>query len=105
MAKPLNILIIEDSASDAELIAHGLDHSGVSFVFQRVETVSAMETALDAKSWDVIISDFRMPSFDALAALEILKRRRLDLPFIIVSGAIGEQQAVEAMKAGAHDYL
>ncbi len=82
-----------------------LRHGGYDPVSMRVETASEMEAAVDGRVWDVIISDYRLPHFSGMAALKLMQERGLDLPFILVSGAIGEDLAVEAMKAGAHDYL
>jgi PAS domain S-box-containing protein len=99
-------LLIEDNEDDAELLRLKLKKSGLDIYTETVMDGEAMNAALDsATSWDAIISDFQLPSFNALAALEIVKRRNLDLPFIIVSGTIGEETAVAAMKAGAHDYV
>lgn len=104
-AKPINVLIIEDSADDAVLIEHELRKSGYSIYAKRVETAETMRAALEREAWDIILSDYSMPNFSALAALKILKTSPYDLPFIIISGAIGEEIAVECLKSGAHDYL
>src|SRR5437762_272120 len=74
-------------------------------VIERVYTPDAMSDALDKQSWDLIVADFSIPQFNALAALELLNKKGLDLPFIIVSGTIGEELAVAAMKNGAKDYI
>jgi signal transduction histidine kinase len=79
--------------------------AGYDLQLERVDTLEAVQKALDTQLWDVIISDYVMPNFSAPAALQLLKQRGLDVPFIIVSGAIGEETAVAAMRAGAHDYL
>lgn len=105
MPKPLNILIVEDSEEDALLLLMELRRSGYEPDFERVETRGAMKEALERREWDVVISDYVMPKFSGLEALATLKESGLDLPFIIVSGNIGEDIAVEAMKAGAHDYI
>src|SRR5437879_439981 len=105
MAQPLRVLILEDSADDAELVLRELRRHGHDPVHVRVETEEGMNEALDRGDWSVIISDYSMPHFTAMQALEVLKRRQLDLPFIIVSGTIGEETAALAMKSGAHDYL
>ena len=105
MGTPLRVLIIEDSAEDAELEARELVQGGYDPAWERVDTSAAMEDALDKESWDAIIADYSMPQFSAPAALKLLQARRLDLPFIVVSGTIGEDVAVEMMKAGAHDYI
>lgn len=105
MTKPLHILIIEDSEDDALLLLHELKRGGHEPVSERVETPEDMKAALEVGGWDVIISDYVLPRFSGLAALKILKECGRDIPFIIVSGNIGEDIAVEAMKAGAHDYI
>lgn len=105
MSKLLRVLIIEDSEDDAELLAIALENGGYQVIHQRVDTRADLETALSNKHWDIVLADYSMPQFSAIAALEILKEQQLDLPFVIVSGKIGEDTAVAAMKAGAHDYL
>ncbi|HEY9605644.1 MAG TPA: ATP-binding protein [Allocoleopsis sp.] len=105
MSKPLRVLIVEDSQDDAELVAYELERSGYDLVVERVDTPTRMKTALDKQPWDIIIADYTLPSFSAPAALNLLKERGLDLPFIVVSGTIGEDRAVAAMKAGVHDYV
>jgi PAS domain S-box-containing protein len=105
MGIPLKILIIEDSEDDAVLSLRELRLGGYDPDHMRVETAEAMQAAIGEKAWDVVISDFIMPQFSGLAALDLLKKSGLDIPFIIVSGKIGEDTAVEAMKAGAHDYI
>lgn len=108
MGKPLRVLIVEDSEEDAMLLLDGLRQGGYEPTSQRVDTSEAMDQAL-AKSyeegWDIVISDYVMPGFSGLAALALLKAKGIDLPFIVVSGKIGEEVAVETMKAGAHDYV
>ena len=105
MSAPLQVLMIEDSASDAKLVLKELSRMGRPIDFERVETEDALQAALDHKSWDLVVSDWSMPKFSALAALAVVKSRRFDIPFIIVSGTIGEDSAVEAMRAGANDYV
>ena len=105
MSKLLRVLIVEDSEDDAELLAIELERSGYEVVHQRVDTKVKMQAALETSSWDIVLADYLMPQFSAIAALEVLKQLQLDLPFVIVSGKIGEDTAVSAMKAGAHDYL
>ncbi len=102
---PLKLLVIEDSKDDCELLLRELRRNGYDVKHALVETADGMQEALAIAEWDVIICDYSMPRFNALEALAILKRSGRDIPFIIVSGAIGEETAVEAMKAGAHDYL
>jgi len=101
----LRVLLVEDSLSDAKLLVHELRRGAGSVEFERVEDAAGMRAALDAQAWDAVISDWSMPTFSGLAALALVGERGLDIPFIIVSGTIGEEVAVEAMRAGAHDYL
>ncbi len=101
----LCVLIVEDSEDDAILLLRELRRGGYEPVFERVETPSAMENALAKHAWDVVISDYVMPCFSGPEALKLLQQSGYDIPFIIVSGKIGEDVAVEAMKAGAHDYI
>ncbi len=105
MTTPLRILIVEDSEADAELLLRELRRGGYAPEFERVETPEGLDAALDRQSWDLIVSDHAMPRFNGLQALRITQEKGLDIPFIIVSGTIGESLAVAAMKAGAHDYL
>jgi len=104
-SKPLRCLIVEDSADDAQLMLRSLRDSGYTVSSERVDTPEAMRTALEQGSWDIIISDYNMPRFSGRAALELLQSTGQDLPFIVVSGTIGEDLAVETMRAGAHDYV
>jgi PAS domain S-box-containing protein len=105
MNKPLNILIVEDSDDDALLLLRELRRGGYEPAFERVETVDDMKAALEQRQWDLVVSDYMMPKFSGLAALEVLQESGLDVPFIIVSGNIGEDIAVSAMRSGAHDYI
>ena len=105
MNPPLNALLIEDSEDDALLIARMLRRGGYDLTYKQVETPDGMRAALAKRDWDLIISDYAMPRFGGKEALKILQETGLDLPFIIVSGAIGEEEAIAAMKAGAHDYV
>ena len=105
MPHPLRLLVVEDSADDAELLVRELQRGGYAAICERVETTAAMGAALARQAWDLVISDHSVLQFDSLAALTVLKASGADIPFIIVSGTIGEEQAVEAMKAGASDYL
>ncbi|MBI3784173.1 MAG: hybrid sensor histidine kinase/response regulator [Deltaproteobacteria bacterium] len=97
-------MLVEDSAADAELILTELRRRGYAPESQRVDTEPAFGAAL-GQGWDCILSDYQMPGFGGLAALRLLQESGLDLPFIVVSGAIGEETAVAAMRAGAHDYI
>lgn len=101
----LRVLFVEDSADDAELMLRHLRKAGFAPFAQRVETRQAMQAALASQAWDIVISDHSMPGFSSFDALSVLGESGLDLPFILVSGAIGEEQAVQMMKAGAHDFL
>ena len=105
MGKPLRVLIVEDSEDDALLLVFELRRGDYSPVFQRVESFEAMRRALEEESWDLVISDYVLPGFSGLEALRLVRKSGLDLPFIIVSGKIGEDTAVNAMKEGANDYL
>lgn len=105
MTTTLHVLLVEDSEDDAVLLLHALRKGGFEPLYERVDTAPAMSAALARKSWDIVIADHSMPHFDATAALNLLKQSGADLPFIIVSGSIGEDIAVSAMKLGAHDYL
>ncbi|HWR21255.1 MAG TPA: response regulator [Verrucomicrobiae bacterium] len=105
MEKPLRLLIVEDSEDDVVLVVRHLRQGGFAPVFERVETAESMAAALHRQPWDLVIADYSLPRFSGLAALALLKETEFDLPFIVVSGTIGEDLAVEAMKAGAHDYI
>lgn len=105
MTEPLHLLIVEDSPSDAKLVAHELERAGRVLAWERVDNPSSMRDAILRRGWDVIVSDWSMPQFTATAALRMMKDMGLDLPFIIVSGTVSEESAVEAMRAGAHDYV
>lgn len=105
MSAPLSVLIVEDSASDAELTVRQLRHAGLDVMHERIETAEEMSAALKKQAWDVVLSDFRLPNFDAAAALATLRASGLDIPFIVISGVIEEEVAIELMRNGAHDYL
>lgn len=105
MTKPLHALIVEDSEDDTQLLLRELRRGGYDPNHTRVETREAMGAELSTHPWDIVFSDFTMPQFNAFDALALLRGTGLDLPFIIVSGTIGEDRAVIAMKAGAHDYI
>jgi sigma-B regulation protein RsbU (phosphoserine phosphatase) len=105
MKKSLRVLVVEDSEFDARVLINVLKRGGYEPAFERVQTADAMRDALLAQPWDVVLSDYNMPDFDAPAALKLLQSTNLDIPFIIISGGIGEDIAVASMKAGAHDYL
>jgi len=105
MTKILRVLHVEDSEQDAALLMRYLKRAGYELISDRVDTVGAMKAALKTREWDVVLCDYSMPNFSAVAALAVLKETQLDLPFIIISGTVGEETAVEAMRSGAHDYL
>jgi PAS domain S-box-containing protein len=105
MAIPLRVLIIEDSDSDAALNVRELEKAGYEITHELVSTGKEMEAALHTLPFDIIISDHNLPQFNSLKALTILKESALDIPFLVVSGTIGEEMAVQIMKAGAHDYV
>jgi signal transduction histidine kinase len=102
---PLNVLIVEDSEEDADLIVLELKRGGFEPVFRRVDNVEQMQRALDEGAWDVVLSDFSMPRFSMTEALKLIQQKGADVPFVIVSATIGEEAAVEAIRAGAHDYV
>ena len=104
MPTKLNLLLHEDSPADAELMIETLREAGFDPTFRRVDSKAAYLRELDQPP-DFILSDYSLPQFTAREALQLLQERGLDLPFIIVSGCIGEDMAVECMKAGAADYL
>lgn len=103
--KKLNVLIIEDSEDDVLLILRALRSGGFLPVYQHVENPKELNQALDNKSWDVVLCDYNLPQFNGTEALKQIQDKGLDIPFIIVSGAIGEETAVNAMRSGAHDYI
>lgn len=102
--RPLRVLHLEDSELDHELALAHLRRDGLAVDCRRVESRAEFEAAL-AEPWDLVLSDFNLPGFSGLQALQILRRRRLELPFVLVSGEIGEETAVDAMRNGASDYL
>ena len=101
---PLRALLVEDVEPDAHLVVRELRRGGYDVSFDRVDTPESMSAAL-AQPWDIILSDFSMPRFSALLALDLMKQRQLDLPFIIISGTVNEDIAVAALHAGAHDFM
>jgi two-component system, sensor histidine kinase and response regulator len=108
MSATLQVLMVEDSADDAELIAITLRRYGCELTYHRVETPAAMQAALARTQWDLVIADYTLPHFSGITALKLLREKHLDIPFILVSGTVAtanEDAAVEAMKAGANDYV
>jgi signal transduction histidine kinase len=104
-AKSLRVLIVEDDERDAALMLHELQRNDYDVTYQRVDTPEAMSAALESQPWDIVLSDYTMPRFSGPAALLLVRERALDLPFIIISGTIGEEAAVTSLRAGAHDFL
>jgi len=105
MAKPLAVLIVEDVESDAQLLVRMLTKAGYALTFERVDSAAQIRRALEKQAWEMVISDFSMPGLDGFAALKVVQETGLDIPFIAVSGTMGEETAVAMMKAGAHDYV
>jgi signal transduction histidine kinase len=102
--RPLRALIVEDNELDARLLIREL-RRGYVVTFMRVETAAAMRDALETQAWDVILADYAMPAFSAPAALKLLKEVEVDVPFIIISGTIGEETAIDCMRAGPQDFI
>ena len=105
MKDEIRVLIVEDSPDDAVFVIEELKKGGLQVKDRRVDTARDMKTALTAESWDIILLDYAIPGFGAVPALALLKELRIDLPVIIISGVIGEDTAVDAMRAGAHDFI
>ncbi len=105
MSEPLRVLLVEDSEDDAALTLRQLKKGGYKPSSQRVDTPDDMRAALEARDWDIILCDYNMPEFSGPAALSLLHAVERDIPFIVISGAIGEETAVEMMRSGAHDYI
>lgn len=105
MSASLRLLIVEDSIDDALLVVRELTRAGYEVIYERVDTAPAMAAALHRNTWDLVIADYSLPEFTGTAALELLNATDLDIPFLIVSGSIGEDLAVEVMRSGARDYL
>jgi PAS domain S-box-containing protein len=105
MSHKLRVLIIEDNPDDLELVVHYLREHGLSLDFRRVDTADSMNEALSGAEWDIILSDYHLPCFNACAALAMLHASGKDIPFIVVSGTIGEERAVELMQEGADDFV
>lgn len=99
------VLLVEDSADDAFLIIQELQRGGLSVTFERVETLVGVQAALQRKRWDFILCDLVLPGFDGRAVLALYLQMGLEMPFIMVSGKMGEEHAVEMLKAGAHGYV
>ncbi len=105
MSQTVRVLIVEDSEFDARILVSILRKGGYDVKHKRVETAATFSSALVEETWDIVLSDYNLPDFNAPAALQLLQASGLDIPFIVISGGIGEDMAVAMMKAGAHDYL
>lgn len=105
MKQKLNALIVEDSEDDVVFVVRELQRGGYDPCYERVDTAEEVQAALARGGWDIVIADYNLPQYSAMDALESLKATRQDIPFLIVSGTIGEEVAVAAMKSGAHDYI
>ena len=105
MGRKLRVLIVEDSESDALMLVRELKRGGCALEFERVETEHGLTSALARGVWDLVLSDYAIPGFGAVAAASLVVRSALDIPFIVVSGAVGEEEAADVMKAGAHDFI
>src|SRR5690606_14300286 len=104
MTEPLSVLIIGDSEAEAELITRQLAEAGFTISPEVVDNPEGLRAALLERTWDVVLADFSLPTFDACGALEILREIDPDTPFIVVSGVIGDERAIELMRLGARDY-
>jgi PAS domain S-box-containing protein len=105
MQQTLHALIAEDSEQDAALLVRELRNGGFSLSYERVETESAMAAALARQHWDIVLTDYSMPQFNAERALALIAKSGIDIPCIVVSGAVGEETAAKVMRAGAHDLV
>ncbi len=105
MNKPLSLLIIDDSVDDMSFILRVFDKGNIEIIYERVDNAKALTAALNKKTWDLVISDYNMPSFGGMEALEIVRKFDSEIPFFLVSGDVGEDRAVEAMRSGAKDYI
>ena len=101
----LRLIIVDDAEDDAEFIQLEIKKAGYELTVVRVESADALQAALTQQDWDLVLSDNSMPGFSASAALRVLQGTGMDIPFIIVSGAIGEELAVALMRLGAHDFI
>src|SRR5512147_1445330 len=105
MKRPVRLLIIEDNEDDSLLEIEEIKNNGLEIIYERVDNLLSLKEALNLRTWDCILSDYSLPGFSGLDALSVLKESGKDIPFILISGAIGEEIAVNAMKAGANDYI
>lgn len=105
MSKPARVLLVEDSPEEAELIKHALEQHGFTLSLTRVWDARTMSAAMADGIWDVVISDYVLPGFSGPKALELYRNQGLDIPFICISGKVGEEEAVGMIRAGAHDFV
>ncbi|MEK6304126.1 MAG: response regulator [Acidobacteriota bacterium] len=105
MKEPLSVLYLEDCALDAELVQATLDTEGIKAEALRVETLAQFVSALEDGNFDLVLSDYNLPGFGGMSALEIAQEKRPEIPFIFISGSIGEEVAIETLKRGATDYV
>src|SRR3974390_576730 len=105
MSGLLRVLVVVDSVEDTFVIVREVQRGGFYVTFERVETKAGRQDALETQSWDLVICDACMPLFSGMAALQLFQQRNLEIPFIMVSGVLGEERAVEMLKAGASYYL
>lgn len=105
MSRILRLLIVEDSENDLQLLLREVRRSGYEVVYECVDNAQSMQSALEKTIWDIVISDYSLPRFSAPEALALVKRSEIDLPFIIVSGSVGEENVVSALLAGAKDFI
>src|SRR3989441_1622481 len=105
MPTPLKLLILEDNAFDAELEVGKLEAAGYECDWQQVQTREEFEASLDRPEFELILADYNLPDFDGLSALGLMKERGLEIPFVLISGTLGEERAIESVKAGATDYV
>src|SRR5258708_28873351 len=105
MPTPLKLLILEDNAFDAELEVGKLQAAGYDCDWQQVQTREEFEASLDRTEFELILADYNLPNFDGLSALSLLRERGLEIPFVLISGTLGEERAIESLKAGATDYV
>src|SRR5207249_9526589 len=104
MPTPLKLLILEDNAFDAELEVGALQAAGYDCDWRQVQTREEFEASLDRPEFELILADYNLPNFDGLSAIRLLRERELDIPFVLISGTLGEERAIESLKAGATDY-
>src|SRR5260370_979213 len=105
MQQPLKVLIVEDRQHDAALLVRELRRGGYELSYERVDTETTMVDALNRESWDIVCADYSMPQFNSNAALAVIAELGIDVPLIVVSGSVGEETAVEVMRAGAQDLI